>query len=181
MHGWKGSFICLDRSCFNASSTLAIPCAFMSLVCVCVRACMCVCVCISVLGLCPAKYMYLYVYELSCDYASGCNWKRVCVCVCVFFITQLSVIQFQRTNSGIQFDRCETSQRNVFIAVQKRIYCCCKHTIIHVNVLSYNQPIVSLYLRYSQRSFGATSFEMHLPQTGYQCSCRELTLCIFTC
>lgn len=30
------------------------------------------------------------------------------------------VVHFQRTNSGIQFDRCETSQRNVFIAVEKK-------------------------------------------------------------
>lgn len=29
------------------------------------------------------------------------------------------VVLFQRANSGIQFDRCETSQRNVFIAVGK--------------------------------------------------------------
>lgn len=63
------------------------------------------------------------------------------------------VIHFQRTNSGIQFGRCETSQRNVFIAVEKILYCCCKHTIIHVNIF-YNQPIVSLYLRYSEWSFG---------------------------
>lgn len=45
---------------------------------------------------------------------------RVCVIegVC-FWNTVECVIHFQRTNSGIQFDRCETSQRNVFIAVEK--------------------------------------------------------------
>lgn len=111
----------------------------------------CVHVCISVLGLCPARYMCLYVYELSCDNASVRNLKE-----CVWFYNTIAcVIHFQRTNSGIQFDRCEPSQRNVFIAVRgkKRLYCCCK-TIIHVNILSYNQPIVSLYLRYSQWGFG---------------------------
>lgn len=96
--------LCRCRSRFNASSTLAIPCAFMSSVCVCVCAHVCVCV----LGLCPAKYMCLLV----------------CVCVTegvrVFFNnTTERVIHFRRTNSGIQFDRCETSQRNVFIAVEK--------------------------------------------------------------
>lgn len=72
-----------------------------------------VCVCISVLGLCPARYMCLYVYELSCDNASVRNLKE-----CVWFYNTIEcVIHFQRTNSGIQFDRCEPSQRNVFIAV----------------------------------------------------------------
>lgn len=59
MHGWKGSFICLDR-CFNASSTLAIPCAFMSSVCVCV--CVRVHVCLRPL---PCK-----VHVPVCDCAS---------------------------------------------------------------------------------------------------------------
>lgn len=98
-----------------------------------------------------------------------------------FYKTMERLVLFQRTNSGIQFDRCETSQRNVFIAVgkgkkkkkKKRFYCCCK-TITHVSILSYYQPVISLYLRYSQGgTLGRLAFQMHLPQTGYQCSPRQ--------
>lgn len=58
---------------------------------------------------------------------------------------------------------------------KKRLNCCL--TIIHVSILSYNQPIVSLYLRYSQRGSGVTGYEMHLSQIGW-CSPRKL-LCSF--
>lgn len=101
------SHLRLYRSCFNASSTLAIPCAFMSSVRGC--ACMYVNAC---LASCPAKYMCLSV----CELVSVCVTEGMCAC---FYNTTERVIHFQRTNSGIQFDRCETSQRNVFIEVEK--------------------------------------------------------------
>lgn len=151
------------QSVLNISNTL---CLYVF----CMGACVHVGVC--VLGFCPAKYMFLFVYELSCDYAG--NWRNVCMFfrLFVFLITQLSV-SFQRANSGIQFDRCENLSKKCIYSSWKEIYCCCKHTITHVDILSYNQPIVSLYLRYRGVELRVTSFEMHLPETGYQCSLRE--------
>lgn len=48
--GVGASFICLVQSSFNASSTLAIPCAFMFCVCEC--ACVCVRLPSSLRGTC---------------------------------------------------------------------------------------------------------------------------------
>ena len=121
-------------------------------VCACVCACASACVRISVLGLCPAKVHVPVCVRTRCDdFASVCEWRSVC-----FYNTVECVVHFQRTNSGIQFDRCENLSKKCIYrrwGKKKRLYCCCK-TIIHVDILSYNQPIVSLYLRYSQGSSG---------------------------
>ena len=150
--GERGSFTCLDRSCFNTSSTLAIPCAFMSLVRVCVCARVFVCAwplpCKVHVPVCVRTRFFVTIL-------------RVCVRVKerVFLITQSSVsFTFSVQTVAYSLIVVKTSQRNVFIGVEekkkkRRLYCCCK-TIIHVDILSYNQPIVSLYLRYSQGSSG---------------------------
>lgn len=83
-----------------------------------------------------------------------------------FLLTEMSVSFTFGVQQWHTFDHSEASQRNVFIGVKKKFNCCL--TIIHVSILSsYNQPIVSLYLRYSQCGFGSISFEVHLSQIGY--------------
>lgn len=157
------SFICLVKSSFNASSALAIPCAFM----------LCVCLCVCAPAFFPARYMFLSVWYQRCEWERVSLKEHVCVFL-VFFLTEMSVSFTFGVQQWHTFDHSEASQRNVFIGVKKKKFNCCL-TIIHVSILSsYNQPTVSLYLRYSQCGFGLISFEMHLSQIGYWCSHRKL-------
>lgn len=104
--------------------------------------------------------MCLSVYELKLWLMSACNWRSG---ACVFYNTSERGIHLERTNSGIQFDRCETSQRNVFIAAQKEFT-----VVVSIPLLMWiYHPItnlgVSSYQRYREwRFFGHLALKMHL-------------------
>lgn len=58
----------------------------------------------------------------------------------------MSVVWVERTNSGIQFDHCETVQRNVFIASEKTLPLLQTQHILHVDPASRKQAVVCLHL-----------------------------------
>ena len=103
MHGWKG-FIYMSRSIMfqhvlNISNTLCLY-VFGECVCVCVCARVFVCAwplpCKVHVPVCVRTRFFVTILRV-CASEGACVFNNAVECV----------VHFQRTNSGIQFDRCE--------------------------------------------------------------------------
>lgn len=107
-------------------------------------------------------------------------WRmRACVYFDYFLWNQLSAsFPFSVQTVASVSSSCTLAKKCIYSCWggKKRLSCCL--TITHVSIFSYNQPIVSLYRRYSQRGSGVTGVRTHSSQIGHPCSLRKL-LCAF--